>query len=55
MGRKNDRVLFAEALDQLADLDDLLGVKADRRLVENDHRRIAQQRLRKADALAIAL
>ena len=46
-------MLLAEAADELADLNDLLGVKADRRLVEDEHGRISQQRLREADALAV--
>ena len=35
--RKNDRVISRETLDQMAYLDDLLGVETDGRLIENDH------------------
>ena len=52
---ENDRVAFAEALDQVADLDNLLRVKADGRLVQNEDGRVAEQRLRDADALLVAL
>ena len=44
-----------ELADELADLDDLTRVEADRRLVEHEHRRIVDQRLRQADALPEAL
>ena len=55
VGAEHHRVVAAQILDQVADLDDLLRVKADGRLVENQHRRIAQQGLRDADALLVAL
>ena len=55
VGGKNDRVALAEALDQVADLDDLLRVEADGRLVQNQDGRVAEQRLRDADALLVAL
>ena len=47
--------LAAEALDELARLDDLLRVEAGRRLVEDQHVRVVEDRLREADALAVAL
>ena len=48
-------MVLAEALDERADLDHLLGVEADGRLVEDEHRRVADECLRKADTLLIAL
>ena len=42
-------------LDQAADLVNLARVETDGRLVEHQHRRIVNQRLREADALSIAL
>ena len=44
-----------ELLDQLAGLDDLLRVEAGRRLVEDEHLGVVEQRLREADALPVAL
>ena len=44
-----------EALDQLAGLDDLLGVEAGGRLVEDQHVGVVQDGLGEADALAVAL
>ena len=45
----------AEALDEVADLDDLLRVEADGGLVQNENRRVAEQSLRNADTLLVAL
>ena len=42
-------------LDQLAGLDDLLGVEARRRLVQDQHVRVVEDGLGEADALAVAL
>src|ERR1041385_353643 len=53
--REDDGAVGGELLDEAADLDDLLGVEADRRLVEDEHRRVVDQRAREADALAVAL
>ena len=55
MRREDDRMLAGEILDQIADLHDLRRVKADRRLIENEEFRIAEQRLRKAATLPVAL
>ena len=44
-----------ERLDQLADPHDLLGVEADRRLVEDEHLGIRDQRLGEPDALPVPL
>ena len=55
MGGQNNRVVSAEALDEVADLDDLLRVKADGGLVQNEDRRVAEQSLRNADTLLVAL
>ena len=55
MGAENDRVLFPEGRDKLAQLNDLLRIKADGRLVQNQQRRVADECLRKSDALAVAL
>lgn len=55
MGAKNDSVLFPEGRDELAQFNDLLRIKADGRLVQNQQRRVANECLRKSDALAVAL
>ena len=52
---QDDRVAFPQLPDQSADLDDLCRVKAHGRLVQNDELRRAQQCLRNAHALAVAL
>ena len=52
---QDDRVLAAELLDQLAHFRDLLRVQASRRLVEDQHIRVVNQRLRQAHALAVTL
>ena len=51
---EDDRVLFAKLTDQAAHFDDLLRVKSDGRLVEDDERRVADQRRRDAHALLVA-
>ena len=53
VGRKNDRMAFAEHLDQIADLNDLHGVKADGRLVKDQYFGIADQSLRHTDSLPV--
>ncbi|HEY6508301.1 MAG TPA: hypothetical protein VIY56_09830 [Vicinamibacterales bacterium] len=55
VGAQNDRVVSAKLLDQLAGLVDLLRVEAGRRLVEDEHLGVVEQRLREADALPVAL
>ena len=55
MGAENDSVALSKLLDQISDLDDLNGVKADGRLIQNDDLRPAEQRLRNAHALPVAL
>ena len=40
MGAENDSVALSKLLDQISDLDDLNGVKADGRLIQNDDLRI---------------
>src|SRR5206468_4841218 len=55
VGREHDRPLRAERLDEAPDLDDLARVEADRGLVEDEHGRIVDERLRETDALAEAL
>ena len=52
--RENDRVIPGEILDQVADFDDLLGIEAHGRLVEDDYIRIVHERLRQSDALLIS-
>ena len=47
-------MLFAESRDEVAYLDDLLGVKTDGRFVKNQHIGISDERLGDADALAVA-
>ena len=46
--RQDDRLLAADLLDERPDLDDLVGVEAARRLVEDDDVRVVQHRLRQA-------
>src|SRR5262249_50751962 len=48
-------VLFSELADELAHLADLVRIEAGRRLVEHEERRLADERVRETDALAIAL
>ena len=48
-------MIAGELLDELARLDDLLRVEAGRRLVEDQHVRVVDERLRQADALPVAL
>ena len=55
VGREHDRVAAGERADQLAGLDDLLRVEAGRRLVEDQHVGVVQDRLGEADALPVAL
>ena len=55
MGAQNDGVPLAQFMNQVADFNNLQRVKADGRLVQNDVRRVAQQCLRNANALAVAL
>ncbi len=52
---EDDRVLFAELADQVADLNDLLGVQTHRRLVQDDDGREPQNGLGQAHPLAVAL
>lgn len=47
--------MLAQAFDQRTDFDDLVRVQANGGLVENEHRRIADERLRDTHALPIAL
>jgi hypothetical protein len=54
MSAENYGMRAGQALDELSDFNDLLGIKADRRLVEDQHRGIVQQRLRQPHALTIA-
>ena len=51
---ENDGVVSGEALDQVADFDDLLGIEADGGLVEDDDVGIVDQSLRDAYALLVA-
>jgi hypothetical protein len=55
MRRQDHRVLAGERADQGPDLGDLPGVEADGGLVEDEHIRVPEQRLREADALPVAL
>jgi hypothetical protein len=52
---QDDRVVAGERGDELSRLDDLLRVEARRRLVEDEHLGIVQQRLRQTDPLPVAL
>ena len=55
MAGEDDRVVFAELLDEVPDLDDLHRVEAYGRLVEDDDARVAEYRLGDADTLPVAL
>ena len=55
MGGEDDGVILAQGADQIADLNDLLGVEAYRRLVENDDLGRADECAGDAHALAVAL
>ena len=48
-------MILAKVAEEVSDLDDLLRVKADGRLVENDDLGRADESLRNADTLAVAL
>ena len=52
---KNNRLVFSELSDQIADLNDLFGIKSDRRLVQNNDIGISQKRLGNSDTLAVSL
>src|SRR5438094_2486274 len=52
--REHDRVLAGQRLDELAHLDDLRGIEPDGGLVEDEHLGVAEQRLRKSDALLLS-
>src|SRR5262249_902731 len=51
VGREDHRVLARETLDHLTDLDDLRRIETDGRLVQDEHRRIVDERLSQTDAL----
>ena len=55
VAREEDRALAAEPAHQLADLDHLPRIEPDRRLVEDEDRRVAAERLREPDPLPVAL
>ena len=55
MAGQDDRMCPAQLPDELADLDDLCRVQADRRLVQNDEPGTAQQCLCNANPLLVAL
>ena len=48
-------MLLAEVLDEFADLADLVRVEADGRLIEDEQVGVADEGIREADALAVAL
>ena len=52
---EDNGVRFAESTDQIADLNDLLWVKTNGRLVKDDDLWIANQCLRDSDALTVSL
>ena len=52
---KQDRALAAQVADQIADVDDLIGIEPDGRLVEDEQRRLRDQRLRQSHPLAETL
>ena len=54
VGAENDRVVAGEALDQIASLIDLLGVKTGGGFVEDQNVWVVNNRLSQSDALAVA-
>ena len=52
---EDDPVVFAQFSDQLPDFSKLDRVQAGGRFIQDDHRRIVQDRLSNADPLPIAL
>src|SRR5712691_7083384 len=54
MGAEDDRMVVSEVLNGLADVNDLTWIESYSGLIENEHRGIVEERLRQADALAIA-
>ena len=54
VSRKNNGMAAGETLDEVADLDDLLGVEADGGLVKDNDLGIVHERLGQADALLIS-
>ena len=55
MAGDNHGLVFAEGADELADFHNLPRVQSHGRLVQNQHVRVAEHRLRNADALAVSL
>lgn len=55
MAREQDGTPLAEVLDELTERPDLVRIKTDRRLVEDQQRRVVDERVREADALVEAL
>src|SRR5262249_5182707 len=54
VGAENDGVLAGKVVDELAGLDDLLGVEAGGGLIEDQNVRVVNERLSEAHALAIS-
>src|SRR4029450_1591485 len=54
MGAEDDRMVIPEVFNSLADVDDLTWIESYSGLIENEYRRIVEERLRQAHALAIA-
>ena len=55
MGRQNDRMVASQRSDEISDLDDLLGVESDRRLVEDHDLGISDQSHGDTDSLSVSL
>ena len=55
MGREDDRLALAQGADELADLDDLVGVETRRGLVEDEDGRVVEDGLGEPEALPVAL
>ena len=55
VGAENDGVIAGELLDQLPSFDDLLGIEAGGRFVENQDIRVVDERLREPHPLSVAL
>ena len=54
VGGEEDGFLLAEVRDEVADVDELVGVEAGSRLVEDEHQRVVHHGLGQADTLAVA-
>ncbi len=55
VGRQDHGVVLSELGNELTNLDDLVGIETDGGFIEDEHRRLVNERARQTDPLAIAL